>query len=80
MIFNTLKKYNNLDNIIYLLILILTSYTLIYLYIYNKNDVIKRYYYKNNNYYYKLFNLLIVIIKLFFIFSIRYIIFYLKKN
>jgi multisubunit Na+/H+ antiporter MnhB subunit len=80
MIFNTLKKYNNLDNIIYLLILIFTSYTLIYLYFYNKNDVIKRYYYKNNKKYYKLFNLLIIIIKLFFIFSIRYIIFYLKKN
>ena len=68
--------FNNINHIIYLIILFLTSSVLIYLNIYNKNDVIKRYYYKHNKKYYKLFGLLQIIIKLFFIFSIRYFIIY----
>ena len=68
--------FNNINHIIYLIILFLTSSVLIYLYKYNKNDIIKRYYYKHNKKYYKLFDLLQIIIKLFFIFSIRYFIIY----
>ena len=72
--------FNNINHIIYLIILFLTFSVLIYLYIYNKNDVIKRYYYKHNKKYYKLFSLLQIIIKLFFIFSIRYFIIYFFYN